>query len=402
MRYKNTALVSTDALRHNYRAVREILREAAGPSGRGPRLICVVKADAYGHGVGIASRVFGDEGCDFFAVSSEAEAVELLTLEEGRGRRPDVLILSHVLPENAGEMAARGVTVAAVSAEDAASLSGAVSAWQRKTGLDTPLSVHVKLDTGMNRVGFPTDDGRLPATLDAIEAISRDPALRLTGVFTHFACADDELLGGKPVNGMPAGSFTENQLRRYRRVLDGLTARGIDPGLRHAANSSAILALPAAAFDAVRAGVILYGLSPDSKPDGRFIPAMRFTSTVLHVHEMKAGESVSYGATFTAPRDMTVATVGAGYADGFERSYSGCFVRIRGRAFRQIGRICMDQFMVDVTPEAGEVCEVRPGDPVLLFGDDEAVSANALAALSGSINYEVICRVSARVVREPV
>ena len=396
MKYKNTAVILTDALRQNYAVVRSLAESAP----QKPRVICVVKADGYGHGIEAVSSTLGEAGCDFFAVSSEVEAAQLRRLEEKHGRTPDILILSHILPVNVGDMIEMGVTAAVVSEEDAASLSDAVRAYREKTGSDAALSVHVKLDTGMNRVGFPADEAHADETVRAIVRLAADPALRLCGVFTHFSCADDELLDGKTVSGMEKpGDYTRMQLRRFRAVIDGLRAAGVDPGICHCANSAAILALPEAYFDAVRAGVILYGLMPNGKPDKRFRPVMRLTSTVLHLHRVHPGDKISYGATFTAECEMIVATVGAGYADGFLRNYTGCLVGIGGKYYRQIGRICMDQFMVDVTPADGEECAVRVGDDVLLFGDDEELNASALAARAHTINYEVVCNLSMRVIR---
>lgn len=396
MKHKNTAVILTDALRQNYGVIRSLADSV--PSK--PRVICVVKADAYGHGIEAVSSTLGEAGCDFFAVSSEIEAAEVRRLEEKHGRRPDILILSHILPENAGDMIEMGVTAAVVSAEDAVSLSEAVAAYRARTGSSAALSVHVKLDTGMNRVGFPADEAHIAETVAAVKKLSSDPNLRLCGIFTHFSCADDELLDGKTVNGMKApGDYTAMQLRRFRAVIDGLRAAGVDPGLCHCANSAAILALPEAYFDAVRAGVILYGLMPNGKPDSRFRPVMQLSSTVLHIHRVHPGDKISYGATFTADREMTVATIGAGYADGFIRGYTGCLVGIGGKKYRQIGRICMDQFMVDVTPEDGSDCAVHVGDDVLLFGDDSELNASELAARANTINYEVVCAISMRVIR---
>ena len=156
-------------------------------------------------------------------------------------------------------------------------------------------------------------------------------------------------------------------------------------------------------FDAVRAGVILYGMMPNGSIDERFKPVMKFESSVTHIHVIRAGEKVSYGAEFEAENDIIAATVAAGYADGFERSCKGCYVTIGGRKYRQIGRICMHQFMVDVTDSFSPgAVPVKVGDAVTLFGGDDGQLANALARLSGSINYEVLCRVSKRVLRKLV
>lgn len=393
MKHKNTAYVDCAALAQNYHTIENIVTRAAenGIASRKPRVICVVKADAYGHGIDAASKALGEAGCSFFAVSSEEEADELRALEQRFGRHPDILILSHIDPDNIGDMLRGDIICTVVSAENAAMLSRAVALYNEENHTSHVLRIHVKLDTGMNRVGFAADEERRAATVAEIIALSQDKNLRLEGIFTHFACADDELMDGKIVGD----GYTAMQLRRYRAVLDDLEAAGVNVGLRHAANSAAILCLPEAYFDAVRAGVILYGLMPNGSMNPQFRPVMRFDSTVTHLHRLKKGDCISYGAAYTAERDMTVATVAAGYADGFERRFSGCAVRIGAHMVKQVGRICMDQFMVDVT----DCPDVRVGDRVTLFGGDDGAMVNALARRAGTINYEIICGVSKRVTR---
>ncbi|MBQ3636857.1 MAG: alanine racemase [Clostridia bacterium] len=406
MKQKNSATISRAALLSNYAAVDSILTSGSKKAGiRKPKIICVVKADAYGHGIAAVSSALGEAGCDFFAVSSEDEAVELRELELRCGRHPEILILGHVMPENVDEMIARDITCAAVSPDNARELSEAAAAHNRRGRRirEDSLKIHIKLDTGMNRVGFAADPDRLAGTVEDIEAAAADPNLTVSGIFTHFACADDELMDGQILPGCEdCGGYTMLQLGRYRAAVDALTRRGIDVGLRHCANSAAALTCPDAYFDAVRAGVVLYGLMPDGKEDPRFRPAMRFDSTVVHVHRLAPGERVSYGAEFTAERPTVLATVGAGYADGFERAYRGCAVKIGGLPYRQVGRICMDQFMADVTEPIGKPAPSSPpavGEPVTLFGGDSGESVNALARTAGTINYEVVCKVSKRVPR---
>jgi len=396
MKHKNAAFIDRSAMVHNYAVIREITsRESERLGQAAPAVICVVKADAYGHGIKATADVLGAAGCGFFAVSSEEEADELRRIERENGRHPEILILGHIDPENVGDMIEDDVTCAVVSYENAVELGCAAKKYRDEHPSASPLKIHVKLDTGMNRVGFPTDDERCAGTADEIAEIAKNENLSLCGIFTHFSCADDELMDGKHVPGYGVGGYTGMQLERYRRILALLDARGVNPGVRHSANSAAILKLPEAYFDAVRAGVILYGLMPNGSIDERFTPAMKFSSTVTHIHEIPSGDKISYGATFTSRKPMRIATVAAGYADGFERAYSGCEVTIRGKKFRQIGRICMDQFMVDITDDD----TVAVGDEVVLFGGDNGESVNALAEQADTINYEVICNVSKRVTR---
>ncbi len=391
MKHKNTAYIDRSALVNNYAVVKDITFSSLRAR---PEVICVVKADAYGHGIKVTADVLGNAGCRFFAVSSEEEAEQLRRIERENGREPEILILGHIDPENVGDMIENDVICTVVSADNAELLRKAAHDYRATHPSALPLRVHVKLDTGMNRVGFSANEKSVGETVDAIERLAHCGDLSLCGIFTHFSCADDELMDGHLVDGYENG-YTRMQLERYKTIVDLLDARGVDVGVRHAANSAAILKLPEAYFDAVRAGVILYGLMPNGSVDERFSPVMKFTSTVTHIHKVGAGERVSYGAAFTADKPMTVATVAAGYADGFERAYSGCEVTIRGRRFRQVGRICMDQFMVDVTGSD----DIAVGDEVTLFGGDNGEGANALARRAGTINYEVVCKVSKRVTR---
>ncbi|MBE6598600.1 MAG: alanine racemase [Ruminococcaceae bacterium] len=386
IRLKTKAEISESALTHNYNTICSHVREHT--VGKAPEVICVVKADGYGHGVDTVSEVLGNVGCRFFAVSSEMEAKELRELEMGRGRHPQILILGYTFPENAAAMAELDVICAAVSYDHAILLA----AEAEKAGVR--LKVHIKLDTGMNRVGFsamPCDADRTAAQIAELKA---NPNLDLCGIFTHYAVADDEFLDKKyKEDGIER---TLRQLERYKNVLSKLEALGVDPGLRHTANSAAIFGCPDTYFDAVRAGVILYGMFPNGEVNGILRPVMRLSSTVGHTHTMYKGESVSYGGVFTADRDMTVAVITAGYADGYVRRYTGGYVTVNGRQYRQVGRICMDQFMIDIT---GHESEVHPGDEAVLFGGDDCSALENLARLAQTINYECTCIVTKRVPR---
>lgn len=384
LRIKNTAYISRSALAQNYRTIRSILADG----GAEPQIIATVKANGYGHGVDTVTRVLGDEGCRFFAVSSETEALEVRALEEKRGRYPRILILGYTFPENAAAMAEAGIECAAVSPEHAKTLAEAAG---------KPLTVHIKLDTGMHRVGFSCDtEERTRQTVRAITEIAGDKRLHIGGIFTHFACCDDEMLDG--LTPVPEGQLTEIQFARYRRVLELLEGAGVDAGLRHASNSAAILGYAPAWLDAVRAGIILYGMTPDGRPwrDDRFRPVMTLETTVAHIQTLRPGEHVSYGATYTADSTRTLATLPIGYADGWIRAYTGTMVNIGGHLCPIVGRICMDQCMADIT---GHEDDIRVGDPVLLFGGDRGESVGALAARAGTIVYECTCQVSARVRR---
>lgn len=379
MKYKNAAYIDTAALAENYRVITE--------RASGAQVIAVVKADAYGHGMACAASVLGEAGCGFFAVSSEEEAAALRRLEAENGRHPSIIILGHIMPENAWEMAENDIICTAVSYDNAVLLDRVMAGSPKK------LTIHVKLDTGMNRVGFPADDANRAKTVEHIAAIAGFKNLTLGGIFTHFSCADTDLTGEDT-------GYTAMQLERYRKTIAALEEAGVDPGIRHAANSAALLGLPEAHFDAVRAGIILYGLSPSGDRtealNAGLRPVMKFCAGVTHIHKVPAGDKVSYGGTYTAETERVIAVIAAGYADGYERSYIGCPVIIGGRKYRSVGRICMDQFMVDIT---GHEYEIGVGQEVTLFGGDDGELIETLASASHTINYEVLCKVSRRVRR---
>lgn len=384
IRIKNQAGISRSALAQNYRSICEIV----GGGEHAPQVIATVKANGYGHGVDTVTAVLGDEGCRFFAVSSETEALEVRALETARGRCPRILILGYTFPENAPVMAANGIECAAVSPEHA---------WALAEAADAPLTIHIKLDTGMHRVGFSCDtEERAAAAAEEIGKLAADPRLHIGGIFTHFACCDDEMLDG--LTPVPEGVLTEIQFARYRRMLDLLEGAGVNVGLRHASNSAAILGYMPAWLDAVRAGIILYGMAPDGKPwtDDRFRPVMTLETVVAHVQTLRPGEHVSYGATYTAEEPRTIATLPIGYADGWIRAYTGTMVKIGDRQCPIVGRICMDQCMADIT---GYEDEIHVGDRVVLFGGDRGESVGALAARARTIVYECTCQISARVHR---
>ncbi len=390
IRQKNIAHISTEAIAENYRT---ICRRLQARRDTPPKVIATVKANGYGHGVDTMTRVLGEEGCGFFAVSSEAEALEVRQLEGARGRHPSILILGYTVPENAAVMASADVACAVVSLEHGQALA------QAAAEAKVQLTIHVKLDTGMHRVGFGTDTAeRREETVAAITALSTHPHLRIGGIFTHFSCCDDEMLDGCLAPG-EVTPLTETQLARYQAVVDALEQAGVDVGIRHASNSAAILAYAPAWLDAVRAGIILYGLTPDGKPwpeDAGFTPVMTLETCVAHIQTLLPGEHVSYGATYTAVEKRTVATLPIGYADGWIRAYSGAMVQIGEGRYPIIGRICMDQCMVDIT---GGEARIHVGDRVILFGGDRGEAIAELANRAGTIVYECTCQVSHRVPR---
>ena len=347
-------------------ALRENVRLLRGGLPASTALMAVVKADGYGHGMAQVARAAMEAGAEALAVATVDEGVIL----REAGIAAPVLVLGVSDPDETGRGVRRGLTLTVCTPQ-------AVYAAQ-EAATDRDATVHLKLDTGMNRIGA-RDENEVRAVLRALEAC---PRVRLTGAFTHFADADGDDLG-----------FTREQLERFK----ALTA--LLPGdiTRHCLNSAAIHRLPEAAFDMVRAGISMYGYPP-VPTNLPLKPCMRWTAQVTHVKEIMPGDTVSYGRTFTADQPIRVATVACGYGDGYHRAASGrAEVIIRGRRARVIGRICMDQMMADVT----EIPGVEPGDEVILMGEsgEVRVTAEDIAAWAGTISYEVLLAATSRVPR---
>lgn len=360
------AEISLNHLEYNWNSIRRRLQP-------GCRMMAVVKANAYGHGDAVLARYFQEFGADWFAVSNIEEAV---TLRKSGATLP-ILILGMTPCEYAEELSRYDVTQSVYSAAYAGELEAAA----RRVGVT--LSVHVKVDTGMTRIGFSDRD------VDEIERVYRSKTLRASGIFTHFACSDEK--------GEDAQAYTRGQYARFESVCRSLMDRGIEVGLRHCCNSGAILAYPEMQMDMVRPGVILYGLPPsDELRDGADLrPVMTLYSRIAMIKTVESGIPVSYGRTYTTPEPRRIATVACGYADGYPRILSNrAYMLAGGRRAPVIGRVCMDQTMLDVTdcPDAHE------GDTVVLAGG-EGPAFEELAELAGTIHYELVCNVGRRVPR---
>ena len=366
------AEISVSAIRNNYRLVQSRLPH-------GTKQMCVVKANAYGHGADIVVKTLAEEGADFFAVSSAAEALSVRALTDA-----DVLILGYVTPDEVVPLLQNNVSLAVYSGDYAAILSARIAAAKASGEISAAakLRIHIKLDTGMNRLGFP------PEETAAAAAVCGDPLFSPEGIFTHFATADEI--------GSPQ---TEKQYCRFKETVSTLEEMGIHFRIKHAANSAATFFYPAAHFDYVRSGIVLYGLNPseEQKIEG-LSPVLTLRTVVAHIHTLKKGESVSYGAEFTATEDMTVATLPIGYADGFLRAYKNGYVTIGGHRAPILGRICMDQCMADITDFAETV---KIGDAVCVYGPGGA-PIDHFAALAGTNVYEPTCILTPRVARVPI
>ena len=369
------AEVDLDAVESNYRAIRTCLRPET-------KVCCVIKADAYGHGAERLARLYESLGADWFAVSNLEEAEQI----RRAGVKLPILILGYTPPDRAGELAENGIAQSVVGPEFAAELS------REAVKAGVTVRAHIQIDTGMTRVGFfyqnPERDG---GAIDGIEQACRLPGLNAEGIFTHFASADE---------GTDGREYTQKQFACFTGAIAELERRGIRFRLRHCANSAAIFDYPEMQLDMVRPGVILYGMMPSGNilRNVALKTAMAVKSTVALVKTVPPQTCVSYGRRFTSKCDTVVATVPVGYADGYLRRYGdGAFALVRGKRAPVIGRVCMDQLMLDVTDISG----VETGDTVTLIGRDgkEAVTADDIADASGTINYEIVCGIATRVPR---
>lgn len=347
----------------------------------GKEIIAVVKADAYGHGDTVVCRLLQREGIRWFAVSNISEAVRL----REAGITGAILLLGYT-PVSCASMLAKHRIIQAVYSRDYAH---ALNRAAEQAGVR--ITAHLKIDTGMGRIGFVEREDQSAAA--EILALGEWKHLKFSGIFTHFSHADS----GDP----DAVDYTRLQMRRFERVVQELRAKGFRFTAVHAQNSAGISAYPDGLYTHARAGIILYGLPPSDtmKKDTGTKPLMQFKSVVSMVKAVNAGDCISYGRTFRADTKRRTATVAAGYADGYCRIFSSrASVLVQGVRCPVIGRVCMDQIVVDVTDVPSTV---NPGDEVVLFGEqgDTSVTIDELAQIAGTINYEIVCGISHRVPR---
>ena len=363
------AEISLEAIGHNIREVKKRLPE-------GVKLLGVVKANAYGHGaVPVASYL--ENQVDYFATATIEEAIEL----RENGISAPILILGYVSPSQYGDLVEYDITQTIDSYAQALALEKEAARQNRKA------KAHLAVDTGMTRIGFQVTDH------DADEAakIADLPHIELEGMFTHFSCADQE-----------DKTYCSMQMEKYDKMTALLAERGVTIPLRHICNSAGIMEFDDHRFEMVRSGIITYGIYPSEEVKKErldLIPALSWKSHVIHVKEVGPGIGVSYGATYVTEKPMTrIATVSAGYADGYPRALSnqGC-VLIHGKKAPIIGRICMDQMMVDVT----DIPDVQVEDVVTLVGTDgdETITIEEIANPAARFDYEMLCDISSRVTR---
>jgi len=360
--------IDLDALKCNFDAVREALPENI-------KILAVVKANAYGHGaIGVAK--FLEDKADYLAVAATDEALEL----RKNGVNCPILILGHIPYGDYDNIVKNNITPTISDFYEAELLSKVAV----KAGVTAPL--HIAVDTGMNRIGFKCDD----CSVEEIKKIKTLPNIEIEGVFSHLAAAD-----------MLDKAYTKMQAEKFDAFVLKLEKEGVTAPIKHLYNSAAIADLEKN-YDMVRQGIILYGLKPSDEVEFNNIavpkPVMSMKTRVVQVKTLPAGESISYGCTYTTEKETRVATLCAGYADGVTRVLSNNGeVLIRGKRAEIIGKVCMDQFMVDVT----HIPEVEAGDTATIFGTDgnETISVDEIAKKANTINYEIICNINSRVTR---
>ena len=363
--------VNLDSIAHNVRQIKSILKP-------GTKLMGVVKADAYGHGVYTVSKTILESGADSLAVAFIDEAVQLRKY----GIDAPVLILGNSAESSIEDLIEYDIMPSVFTLEFAKLLSRKASECGKE------LKVHVKVDTGMGRIGFVYGDDKAQCdeTLDDIREIYNLPGIRLEGLFTHFATADEA-----------DETYTNIQFERFCRLCARLEEMGIEVPVKHTANSAAQIRFEDMQLDMVRAGIILYGMYPsEEKVFGELDlkPAMTFKTRVTYIKEMEKDSAISYGKPYVTPSKKKIATIAIGYADGYSRLLSDkARVLVDGVICPQVGRICMDQCMIDVT----NVNNINIGDEVTLFGGE--IPVEDIAAKMGTINYEVVCMVGNRIPR---
>jgi alanine racemase len=363
------AEIHLGAVRTNVRALRELVAPAA--------LLAVVKADGYGHGAVPVARAALDAGASGLGVALVEEGIEL----RDAGLDAPILVLSEPVPDAAGCVVARGLTPVVYTMAGIDALAKAVA----DRGAHERLGVHLKVDTGMHRVGCPPEEA-----VELASQVADRPELELSGVCTHLAVADE-----------PDNPYTQRQLVAFVGVLDDLRARGLPTGTVHACNTAGAIDWPAARFDLVRVGIGCYGIPPADALEGRvdLQPAMAVKARVSHVKDVPAGSGVSYGLRYTTSRPTRIATVPIGYADGVPRELPqrGGTALVHGRRCPMAGTVTMDQLMLDV----GDL-PVEVGDEVVLIGrqGDQEITAADWAHAMGTIAYTIVCGIGPRVPRE--
>lgn len=363
-------LIDREALRWNFRQIRAKV-------GSRIKIVSMVKANGYGHGAALVAATLAEEGSDAFGVATLEEALEL----RRAGIRCPIIVLAGTYTEELDQYIEKNL----IPVVHDLALLKRMEATLRDLG--TTLPVHLKIDTGMGRIGL------LATEIDAwVADVKRLKALKVEGVFSHFSHAESV-----------EGDYTKNQLRLFQRTINRLRSEGVVPPLVHLANSAATISLPLAYFNMVRPGLMLYGLYPSSAMTRQITlrPVLSWETRILQLKKLPPGASISYGQTFITRRHSLIATLPVGYADGYPRLLSNRGeVLVRGQRAAIVGRVCMDLTMIDVTDIGG----IDEEDVVVLLGrqGESEISADELAARSNTISYEILTSIGARVPRIPL
>lgn len=367
--YSKWAEINLNNLIFNLKEIRQYVNQDT-------KICAVVKANGYGHGALEIAGVLLENGVDMIAVSSLNEAIEI----RKKYHKAQTLILGYTSEGGIEEAIKYGVVQTIYTYEQAVEYSEMAE----KIGFGT--SIHIKLDTGMNRIGFQCNE----QSIEKILKISKLPNIKINGIFSHFAVADEK-----------DKSFTYHQLERFNWAIKELEKKGLSIPIKHISNSAAIVDLPDINFNMVRPGIILYGIYPSNDVNKKALnlkPVMSLKTKISNIKTLSEEGGISYGFSFRAPKGTKVATIPIGYADGYTRLLSNKGeVLVRGQKTRIIGTICMDQCMIDVTG----IDEINIGDEVILFGSDgiNEITVDEVAQKIGTISYEVLCMVGRRVPR---
>lgn len=362
------AEIDLDKVAYNMKNIKKLVGDK--------EVIAVVKADCYGHGADDLAPVFLENGASRLAVAILTEGIEL----RKKNITVPIMILGYTPLELSEELINNDIEQTVYDLEYAKKLSNIAEKLGKKA------KIHIALDTGMGRIGFiPNEE-----SIRAVEKIASLKGIEIIGIFTHFSTADEY-----------DKTYTNEQFKKIKDFIAELEKRGVNIPLKHASNSGAIMEMPETYLDAVRAGIILYGYYPSNEVDKNKLdikPILTLKTTVSHVKEVEEGTSISYGRTFITKRKSKIATIPIGYADGYSRLLSGkAKVIINGKFAPVVGRICMDQCMIDVT----DIGEVKVGDEVILLGEEGSLKFNAddFAEIMGTINYEITCMLKQRIPR---
>ncbi len=364
-----TADINLAAIDFNIRALKNITHPDS-------KFMAVVKADAYGHGAVMVAKTAVKSGAHWLGVARIEEAIEL----RNAGLDTPILIFGYIHPNHARTISDLNLTATVFDLDMAMALS------ESATACCKPIKIHLKVDTGMGRIGIIAKENS--QILNEIVTISKLPNIHVQGIYTHFACADT-----------PDKTYTEKQIKTFTALLSDLKQTGLEFEFCHAANSAGIINFPQSHFDMVRTGIAIYGCYPSNQKETSKItlkPAMTLKSIISSVKEVPKGFHVSYGMTHKTDKKTCLASVPIGYADGFSRNFSSNgFMLVKGEKAPIVGRVCMDQTMIDI----GKIADVKPGDEVIILGTqgNKNQTAEELSQRINTINYEIVSAITARI-----